>query len=76
MIENQIQNLLCLKIILEHGTPEYMKLDFVRHTDEYKKELCMRYLGFIPSKENGQGYIQLSILCFLLEEGLRKISYP
>lgn len=59
MIENQIQNLLCLKIILEHGSPESLKhgspeslkLHFVGHTDDYKNELCMRYLGFIPSKE-------------------------
>ena len=43
MIENQIQNLLCLKIILEYGTPV--------HTDDYKEELCLRYLGFIPDKE-------------------------
>jgi hypothetical protein len=61
MIENQIQNLLCLKIILEHGTPEYMELDFVRHTDEYKKELCMRYLGFIPNKEKLNRF-QLEVL--------------
>ena len=43
MIENQIQNLLCLKIILEYGTPA--------HTDGYKEELYLRYLGFIPDKE-------------------------
>jgi hypothetical protein len=54
MIENQIQNLLCLKIILEYGTPHkpLLMVDEAQvHTDDYKEELCLRYLGFIPDKE-------------------------